>query len=165
MEIFILFALLVVGILLFVLLPLWAFNKGWRVVSVGGSLLVSIALFYLISLMTIDPTSISGNGNLAILVMPFAVASYVGTLLLLYKIEFNLTFLIRIVCTIGILLLVIGEVIHVQNLVDTLGGGPDIPDSRIYRFGWFNQYTNTFYFNGYIFAIGILLVVGVFRKK
>lgn len=165
MEIFILVALLAVGILLFGLLPLWAFNRGWRVISVGGSLLVSIALFYLVSLMTIDPSSISGNGNPAILVMPFVVASYVGTLLLLYKIEFKLNSLIRIICIIGILLLVLGETIHVQNLVDALGGGPDVPDSRIYRFGWFNQYTNTFYFNGYIFAIGILLVVGVFRKK
>lgn len=52
-----------------------------------------------------------------------------------------------------------------DQLVFALGGDPTVPDSRIYRFGWFNQYTNSLYFNMYTFILShiIALTIGFIR--
>jgi len=48
---------------------------------------------------------------------------------------------------------------YANELVIALGGTPANPDSRIYRFGWFNQYTNSIYFNVYTFLMTHIIVV------
>jgi len=47
------------------------------------------------------------------------------------------------------------------NLIAQLGGTPAHKTSRIYRFPWLNQYTNTLFFNFYTFIILIAIVAGL----
>ena len=42
---------------------------------------------------------------------------------------------------------------YTNGLIIALGGTPSDPESRIYRFGWFNQYTNSLFFNVYTFFL------------
>ncbi|WP_246147067.1 hypothetical protein [Bacillus massilioanorexius] len=55
-------------------------------------------------------------------------------------------------------LLIFPIVSYTSELIIALGGTPSNPDSRIYRFGWFNQYTNSIYFNVYTFLLTHIIV-------
>lgn len=57
-----------------------------------------------------------------------------------------------------------------SELIVALGGTPSNPDSQIFRYGWFNQYTNSIYFNAYTFILthSIAIAIGtlsVFQTK
>jgi hypothetical protein len=144
------------------------------------SFVLSYLGFYLIeNIFTIRPDVTSGNGNLGILViiglMPIFILSY----LLTYKLsrEVSITFNNRkmkvvilsllVLCCALLLFLIVN---YTDELVIALGGTPSNPDSRIYRFGWFNQYTNSLFFNAYTFllthiAAVVLGIVLSFRTK
>ena len=144
------------------------------------SFVLSYLGFYLIeNIFTIRPDVTPGNGNLGILViiglMPIFILSYFLT----YKLsrEVSITFnnrkmkvvilsLLVLFCALLLFLIVN----YNDELVIALGGTPSNPDSRIYRFGWFNQYTNSLFFNAYTFllthiAAVVLGIVLSFRTK
>jgi hypothetical protein len=131
------------------------------------SLLFSFFGFYLIEhLFTVKPHVVSGNGNLGILVIflfsPVFICSWVYT----FKLT-KTTILKNNKMAIGILLfslavsalLMIEIYDYTSELIMALGGKPDNPESRIYRFGWFNQYTNSLYFNVYTFFLSHIIAV------
>jgi hypothetical protein len=133
------------------------------------SLLLSFFGFYLIeNIFTIKPDVISGNGNLGILIIvlfsPIFIASYFFTFKVVRENLINvkkrnlsvaILFLSLISCT-----LLIYQIINYTNeLIIALGGTPTNPNSRIYRFGWFNQYTNSIYFNVYTFLLTHILAI------
>jgi hypothetical protein len=131
--------------------------------------LLSFFGFYLIeNIFTIKPDVISGNGNLGILIIvlfsPIFIASYFFTFKVVRENLINvknrnlsvaILFLSLISCT-----LLIYQIINYTNeLIIALGGTPTNPNSRIYRFGWFNQYTNSIYFNVYTFLLTHILAI------
>ncbi|MEO2078234.1 MAG: hypothetical protein ABGX20_23135 [Bacillus sp. (in: firmicutes)] len=133
------------------------------------SLLLSFLGFLIIEHpFTINPHTISGNGNLGIVVIfifsPVFITSYILTfkhvrdkLITLHnrKINARILTLSLILCAI-----LIAAIIHYTNdLITALGGDPTNPESRIYRFGWFNQYTNSLFFNVYTFLISHIFTV------
>ena len=145
------------------------------------SILLSFLGFYLIEHMfTIKPDVWSGNGNLGILIMmlfsPVFILSYFTTYKMTREIssstmKMNLRVVIltlSLFCCTFLIFLIIN---YTSELIIALGGTPSNPNSKIYRFGWFNQYTNSMYFNVYTFLlthiitviIGILLVF--FKKR
>ena len=133
--------------------------------------LLSIVGFVLIGWFTASPDVTSGNGNPAILFIPVAIVPYI-VLLVEFARHVQKQNRKRIVWLPVLLfgLIVAGgcEFLLVSGLIYELGGGPDVMTSRIYRFGWFNQYTNTFYFNVFTYLSGLILtgMVGtLFPKK
>lgn len=123
--------------------------------------------FYLIEhLFTVRPHVISGNGNLGILVIflftPVFITSWVYTFKLVKaKIvkDGKMTIGILFFLLAGCVLLMIEMNDYTSDLITALGGTPDNPESRIYRFGWFNQYTNSLYFNAYTFFLSHIITV------
>ncbi|MGA5688395.1 hypothetical protein [Cytobacillus pseudoceanisediminis] len=127
--------------------------------------------FYLIEhFFTVNPHVTSGNGNLGILVIllftPVFISSWVYTLKLVNaKIvkDGKVTIGILLFSLAGCVLLMIEMNDYTIELINALGGTPDNPESRIYRFGWFNQYTNSLYFNVYTFFLThfITVILGI----
>lgn len=135
----------------------------------GISLLFSFLGFLFIEhAFTIEPHRISGNGNLGIVVIflfsPVFITSYILTfkrvrerLVAVNNRKINTRILLL---SLVLSVLLIAAIINYTNeLIIALGGGPEIPDSRIYRFGWFNQYTNSLYFNVYTYLLTHIIVV------
>ncbi|WP_338751202.1 hypothetical protein [Bacillus sp. FJAT-52991] len=125
-----------------------------------------------------SPNVISGNGNVAILVIPLLSPIFILSIILTYKrireifssVE-NKKFT-SIFLTVSVLLsvLLIYLIIHYTNdLISALGGTPANPESKIYRFGWFNQYTNSLFFNVYtylfIHLLSSIMVIFTISKK
>lgn len=128
-------------------------------------MVLSIMGFILIDLCTIKPSQISGNGNIAIL---FTIPTVLFYLLFLFNFvrwfmvvvhDFTLKqrLSLLIILFITFIVLIFLEIDFVRNLTDLLGGGPEDPESRIYQFGWYNQYTNTLFFNWITFCMGIVI--------
>lgn len=126
-------------------------------------ILLSYLGFYIINnFFTIEPDVISGNGNpgliIIILFSPIFVIGYLLTYQLSREISFNLLnkfqkLLILFFLFFSSILLIITIIYCANDLIISLGGPPNDPNSRIYRFGWFNQYTNSIYFNFYTFLL------------
>lgn len=143
-------------------------------------ILLSLLGFYLIeNIFTIKPNVTSGNGNLGILIIfllsPIFIASYFFTYKMAREISYNIkkkrirVFILSLslICSI---ILVFQIVNYINELIIALGGTPSNPDSRIYRFGWFNQYTNSMYFNLFTFLLTdiITFIIGnlsVIKRK
>jgi hypothetical protein len=120
------------------------------VLSAGG--------FIMIHEVTIKPYQYSGNGNFGILFMMPTVPIYLIFLFLFGRFMTHVSVKISLILSvIVIILLLFSEMAFIKNLVAELGGGPEQPDSRIFRFGWFNQYTNSIYFNWMTFMMGMCL--------
>lgn len=119
-------------------------------------------------MFTVQPDVTSGNGNLAILVivpfLPIFIASYFFTYKMAKDLSYNIkkqkirVFLLSfsLLCSVLLAFLVVN---YTSELITALGGSPSYPDSRIYRFGWFNQYTNSLFFNVYTFWLTHVLAV------
>ncbi|MDM5225326.1 hypothetical protein QUF73_03810 [Cytobacillus sp. NJ13] len=131
------------------------------------SFLFSFSGFYLIEhLFTVDPNVISGNGNLGILIIFLFTPVFISSWIFTYKLA-KAKFVKNNKMTIGILLfslaccvlLIIAIHDYTRELIIALGGTPDNPESRIYRFGLFNQYTNSLYFNVYTFFLTHIITV------
>lgn len=109
--------------------------------------------FYLIEhVFTVKPHVISGNGNLGILVIflftPVFISSWVYTFKLVKEkivkdSKMTIGILLFALALFVLLMIVIND--YTSELITALGGTPANPESRIYRFGWFNQYTNSLY--------------------
>ncbi len=126
--------------------------------------LVSIVM---VKEFTFRPTFFSGNGNPVILLFPFVFLTF-----LLFGIEwclrlkraafqkqtwgaiFFISFALLIISTIF-------EFFFAKELLEQLGGPPTNIDSRIYRFPWLNQYTNTLYVNLYTFILFVSVLTSV----
>ncbi|GGI11844.1 hypothetical protein [Gottfriedia solisilvae] len=132
------------------------------------SLFLSFLGFYLIeNVFTIKPNVISGNGNLAILAILFFSPIFITSYFLTYKQARQIANNTKnrkiavilscfIVCFTVLIFILVD---YTSELFVALGGTPSNPDSRIYRFGWFNQYTNSIYFNVYTFLLTHIMVV------
>jgi ABC-type Fe3+ transport system permease subunit len=133
------------------------------------SILLSFLGFYVIeNTFTIKPNVISGNGNLGILIImllsPIFILSYYLTYKLGREVSYNATtrklrVFILSLAFICCSLLIFPIVNYTNELIIALGGTPSNHESRIYRFGWFNQYTNSMYFNVYTFLLTHTLAV------
>lgn len=139
-----------------------------------GLLLLSFVGFIAIErLFTIPPDTISGNRNLGILAIlglsPFFIAAYFLTAkrtrtILADRNSKKLNMIIFTLCFVSLFLLLFAIINYTHELVAALGGSPANENSRIYRFGWFNQYTNSLFFNVYTFFLFCLssVIIGVF---
>lgn len=127
-----------------------------------------IGFIFIERVMTFQPHITSGNGNPGIVVMFIIFPFFIFSLYLTYK-QFSRLFLriniwminiiVLLLCMKSIGLLITPLLDFAYELVQALGGPPTEVDSRIYNFGWFNQYTNSIYFNIYTFTIAHLLAV------
>ncbi|WP_438318100.1 hypothetical protein [Sporosarcina sp. FA9] len=95
---------------------------------------------------------------------PVFVLSYFFTYKLTREISTNtivkkVRIVILIFSVISCALLIFPIINYIDELVIALDGTPAEPKSKIYRFGWFNQYTNGIYFNVYTFLLSHLLAV------
>ncbi|WP_158651531.1 hypothetical protein [Mesobacillus jeotgali] len=136
-------------------------------------LILSVVFIYLVDLFTIKPHVISGNGNLGLLFVVPALAFfimfvrrlwiYLGTL----KFKSNIWMKIGWGAFIILLLLSILEYKLAIDLINDLGGTPSIASSKIYRYPWLNQYTNTLFINFY--TLGIMAtgtsILSIFIRK
>lgn len=122
-------------------------------------LFLSIVFIYLVNLFTFKPYVISGNGNLGLLFVVPALAFFslfVRSLwgyLVALKLKSNIWIKIGWVAFAILLLLSILEYKLAIDLVNHLGGSPKIESSKIYRYPWLNQYTNTMFINFYTLGI------------
>lgn len=133
------------------------------------SVLISFLGFYLIEhVFTVSHDVWSGNGNLAILIMIIFLPAFVLSYLFTYKVtrEISTNTVVKklklvalITCVASCVLLILPIINYVDELVIALDGTPTNPESKIYRFGWFNQYTNGIYFNFYTFFLSHLMAV------
>lgn len=127
-----------------------------------------IGFLFIEKVMTIQPEFVSGNGNLGIafmfIILPFFILSFYLTYkqirrLLLKLNTWIVNLIVLLLCVISVWLLTVTLVDFINELVRALGGPPTEENSRIYRYGWFNQYTNSFYFNIYTFLIAHIVAV------
>ncbi|HEU4962813.1 MAG TPA: hypothetical protein VFV52_03000 [Bacilli bacterium] len=126
----------------------------------------SLFALFLIDRVTVSPTLMSGNGNVGIgVILPslfLFLTFYFYLAVACYRWFGRLKKGMLLGCLPLLLLLLAGclwwETQIAHHLLTALGGGPEEPQSRIYRFGWFNQYTNTLFFNVATFAATGLLV-------
>lgn len=137
------------------------------------TVLLSFFGFYLIeTTFTIDPDRISGNGNLGILIImlfsPIFIAGYLLTFIVTREISHKVEKKIIKIVIVFLLLICCGLLIppiinYTNELIIALGGTPSDRDSKIYRFGWFNQYTNSIYFNNFTFLLTYLIaaIIGI----
>ncbi|MBA2872200.1 magnesium-transporting ATPase (P-type) [Anoxybacillus calidus] len=132
------------------------------------SFLVCLLMLHLTELFTIEPHVTSGNGNPGLLIMMLATFSFLFFGRGLWKVLTNMSVSKR-----GLLFMSIGsfcilsmsaflEITYVLDLIKQLGGPPSNVNSRIYRFSWINQYTNTFYVNVYTYIIFISSIVFIY---
>jgi hypothetical protein len=139
-----------------------------------GLLLFSFIGFITIEKLFTIPTDItSGNGNLGILVIlglsPFFIAAYFLTVKMTRTIladqdSKKLNMIILNLCFVSWFILLFAIMNYTNELVAALGGSPANENSRISHFGWFNQYTNSLFFNVYAFFLIYLssVIIGVF---
>lgn len=137
-------------------------------------LILCILFIYLVDLFTINHNVISGNGNLGLLFMfpaliifllfAYSIWICLANLQLPTKtwmfISFGSFFLLLLFCYL--------EYTFVLQLIDSLGGTPEIETSKIYRYSWLNQYTNTLFINFFtlsIFISGVVLLRSFLRLK
>ncbi|HEU5139498.1 MAG TPA: hypothetical protein VFT51_05955 [Bacillales bacterium] len=143
--------------------------------SRGKVTVVVLLLFFLNGLgvwaisdvFTISPDRVSGNGNPAILLMMplmplfamFVLAVALVSYHLFFRISTSMNFIVSTICLVLTLICIFIEMNLVDHLVEALGGPPSETDSRIYRFDWFNQYTNPLYFNWATLSMSILVTI------
>jgi hypothetical protein len=129
--------------------------------------IINLVGIYVIDIFTQDPSRISGNGNPAIVILFFYIPSLLIFFLFfginIYKMmlrqKYNYIFSIIFASIAFIFVFVWMEYRYSIDLIFQLGGGPEEPNSRIYRFPWLNQYTNTMFFNYYTFFTIFFLII------
>lgn len=148
-------------------------SNAYKRVFLTGLAVLCLLMVAGIEVLTIDPQTISGNGNLALLlIIPFVMVLtiFLTALFLFFKEVINEKW--KLLFSIILPFVIIFSLARIwqdgSELISLLGGGPDDPDSRIYRFPWLNQYTNTIFFNVYliVFLSGLAMWgSAVFRSK
>lgn len=121
--------------------------------------LLCLIAIVMVKEFSFSPESFSGNGNPVILIFPFVLLTFslFGYELFLLLKGASLkrpTWRNLIVGSLIILLAAsVLEFVYFNELIHKLGGPPTSHESRIYRFPWLNQYTNTIFVNFYSFLI------------
>ncbi|WP_445491258.1 hypothetical protein [Niallia sp. 03133] len=137
-------------------------------------LLLCIVFLYLVALFTTSPEVTSGNGNLGLIFVLLAViifilfAHYIWKSLRTIQLQPGTWKIISLGSLFVLLLCCLLEYQYTVNLIDHLGGPPGQESSRIYRYPWLNQYTNTLFLNGNTFVIlnaGVIFVYSLLKKK
>ncbi|MGX1981301.1 hypothetical protein EDD69_104217 [Thermolongibacillus altinsuensis] len=129
------------------------------------SFLVCLWMLYLTEVFTIEAHVISGNGNPGLLMVMFAVFSFLFFGMELWKVLNHMNIAKRgwLFISIGsfctLIISAVLEAAYVIDLIKQLGGSPSNVNSKIYRFSWINQYTNTFYINAYTYIIFVSSIV------
>ncbi|MDU5145547.1 MAG: hypothetical protein E6230_25575 [Paenibacillus dendritiformis] len=129
----------------------------------------------LVDMFTLRPRpggGMSGNGNPALLMLCLLVPVYAVFLVMLgigsrrffacgLRRGHHQAVTLLVLILFGVALLAL-EWLYVKQLIGNLGGAPDRPGSVIYRWGWWNQYTNTACINvfTYLFGIDLALIIG-----
>lgn len=126
-----------------------------------------LIMIQLIDMMTFKYTAgrgISGNGNPALILIFLLAPGWIYICTMVGRISHRVylemgngykiaSFVIQLsllaLCTIG-------EIIIIQRHISILGVPRD-PNAVIYRWGWFNQYTNTIFINYVVFSLSILI--------
>ncbi|NKE04093.1 hypothetical protein [Mesobacillus selenatarsenatis] len=122
-------------------------------------LVLSLVFIFLVDLFTIRPHVISGNGNLGLLIVGPTLIIFIFFAKSLWqgfgrlRIKSNRSTMIIIGAFVLFIMFCILEYQFAVNLIKELGGSSKEPESRIYRFPWLNQYTNTLFINVYTFGI------------
>lgn len=137
-------------------------------------LILSGIVIYIVNVFTTEPHVTTGGGNIGFLFLPVAIVFFFFFLknlwrdlqhLKLYLSTWRLTSFCSLIVT---LLFYYLEYQFVLDSIKELGGTPQNEDSRIYRFGWLNTYTNDFYFNIYTLLIlvsAVLFIYSISKKK
>lgn len=136
--------------------------------------LLCLTSIVMVKEFTFGPDVFSGNGNPVILLFPFVILTFS---------LFGFEWFVRLreaqfqsktwgfLLTGALVLLIVSiilETFFVKELVQQLGGTPTNADSRIYRYPWLNQYTNTLFVNVYTFLIyfsSLTLLITLSRIK
>lgn len=128
-------------------------------------IVLSFLSLYIIDLGTAKPGQSAGNGNPLIIIEFLSIPIYLLSFIYTYKLIKELR-ISRMISSVSIVISIVAiaalGVMHYHYIRDTiiaLGGGPEEPESWIYRFGWFNQYTNTFYYHPYVYSIIVLMII------
>ncbi|MBT2682312.1 hypothetical protein [Bacillus sp. ISL-37] len=122
-------------------------------------LILSVVFIYLVDLFTIKPDVISGNGNLGLLFVVPALALFILFVRSLWRylgtLNLKSNTWMKIVWGAFAILLLLSFLQYklAIDLVTDLGGSPKIESSKIYRYPWLNQYTNTLFINFYTLGI------------
>lgn len=131
-----------------------------------------ILFVYLVDLFTIKPTVTSGNGNVGLIFVLLALTVFLLFARILWRvlgsIQLKSSFLMRLGGITTFLLFCFLEYQFTIELINDLGGNPGEETSRIYRYPWLNQYTNTIIINVYTLGLmisGITIIKSFIRKK
>ncbi|KJE29037.1 putative membrane protein [Geobacillus kaustophilus] len=136
-----------------------------------GLLLACLFMIYLTKLFTMKPHVISGNGNPGMIFIILSALLFFFFGREIWKIMNNAAYskkkwLFITISSLFILCLsAFLEISYFVNLIKQLGGPPSNTNSKIYRYNWVNQYTNTLYVNIYTFCIFISSVIFVHSVK
>ncbi len=131
---------------------------------------ISIGFIFLVDLFTFKSNVTSGNGNPGLLVVVPAVVLFALFARSLWKSlgRIDVRSCMRVKIGLGalalFLLFCLLEYKFMVNLITSLGGTPEIISSKIYRYPWLNQYTNTMFINFYTLgmtACGVTLIKSV----
>lgn len=136
--------------------------------------LLCLTAIVMVKEFTFGPEVFTGNGNPVILLFPFVILTFS-----LFGFEWYVRLRegqfqpktwrnLLIGSLILLILSIILEIFFVKDIVKQLGGTPTNADSRIYRFPWLNQYTNTLFVNVYTFLIyfsTLTLFITLYRLK
>jgi hypothetical protein len=121
--------------------------------------LLCLTSIVMVKEFTFGPEAYSGNGNPVILLFPFVILTFslfgFEWFVRLRETQFQSKIWVQLLMWSLVLLIasIILEIFFVKDLVQQLGGTPTNADSRIYRYPWLNQYTNTLFVNVYTFLI------------
>lgn len=145
-------------------------GKGWRKLLIWLSISIIFAVLTDWGTFTYEADgTISGNGNPGIIML--AAGWLFGIILLcsagvvfyrLFRMKslFNVQSLVITVSSLIVLPLSVWlEIRYVDALRVHLRGFTSDEGSVVFRFGWINQYTNNLFYNAYILAGGISLVI------
>ncbi|MCM3575365.1 hypothetical protein M3172_19375 [Mesobacillus subterraneus] len=123
-----------------------------------------VIFVYLVDLFTFKPHVISGNGNLGLLfgwpalIISIFFAKSLWNGLRNLRLKSSSSIMIGLGAFALFIIFLILEYKFAANLINDLGGSPKEPSSKIYRFPWLNQYTNTIFINFYTLG---MLVAGI----
>ena len=138
-------------------------------VSSRGTLwwfILCILFIYLVDLLTVHPNVTSGGGNLGLLFVIPAIVVFLLFAKSLWKtlgrIDLKLSTRKKLGWGALVLLLLFCylEYRFTIGVIRDLGGSPEVVSSRIYRYSWLNQYTNTIFINYYTFSI-LVTIIGI----
>lgn len=136
--------------------------------------LLCLTAIVMVKEFTFGPEVFTGNGNPVILLFPFVILTFslfgFEWYVRLREAQFQpKTWRNLLIGSLILLILsIILEIFFVKDIVKQLGGTPTNADSRIYRFPWLNQYTNTLFVNVYTFLIyfsTLTLFITLYRLK